>query len=73
MRGLDDCEAVGRPVVCERPVAVEGGEVVGGALAVGEEDYREGRGGCGGRCWDREAELEWDWAGWRWKGDGSEG
>ena len=35
---------MGCPVVCEGGVAEEGGEVVGGALAVGEEDGGEGRG-----------------------------
>lgn len=44
MRRLDHCEAVGCPVVCQWGVAEEGGEVVGGALAMGEEDGGEGRG-----------------------------
>jgi len=62
VRGLDDGEAVGCPVVCKRGVAIEGGEVVGGALAVGQEDYGEWF--CrAGSCWDCKAELERDWAG----------
>lgn len=72
MCGLDHSETVGCPVVGEGAITVEGGEVVGGALAVGEEDHRQGRGGVGG-CWEGEAEREIDGAGWGGEGDGGEG
>lgn len=38
MSGLDDDEAMGGPEGYERAIAVEGGEVIGAAVAVGEED-----------------------------------
>lgn len=53
MGGLDDDEAVGGPEVCEWRVAVEGVEIVGVAVAVGEKD--EGEGGAG---WGKEI-LSW--------------
>lgn len=70
VRGLEDCEAVRCPVVCEGAVAVQGGEVVRGALAVGEEDGGEWAWCC---CWEGEAELQGHWAGGDGEGDGGYG
>lgn len=49
MGGLDDDEAVGCPECCEWAVAIEGGEVIGTTVAVGEEDDWEVTAGGWGR------------------------